>query len=71
MRNSPSYQDALRALNRAAYAAASACKSEAEKTKLKQICFETDALVDALPSRLDLDFRGEPPVFPLVQGVRI
>jgi len=70
MRNAPSYQDALRALNRAAYAAASACKSEVEKNKLKQICFETDALVDALPSRLDADFRGEPPALDRVAQFR-
>ncbi|MBX5190164.1 hypothetical protein HJB86_14735 [Rhizobium sp. NZLR3b] len=67
MRNAPSYQDALRALNRAAYAAASACKNETEKNKLKQICFETDVLVDALPSRLD-DFHGEVPA--IAHGAR-
>jgi len=65
-----SYADALRALNQAAYAAARACQNEEEKRRLKQMCFETDALVDALPSRLDLDFRGEPPVF-RVEGARI
>lgn len=67
------YPEALRALNHAAYAAASACKSEPEKAKLKQICFETDALVDALPSRLEADFRGEVPALrsALVTGAQL
>ncbi len=69
MRNA-SYAEALRALNNLAYDAAKACPTEDGKRQLRQICFELDALVDALPSRLDLDFHGEPPVF-RVEGARI
>ncbi|MBX4889811.1 hypothetical protein [Rhizobium bangladeshense] len=58
MRNALSYRDAMRALNQAAYAAASACKNEADKNKLKQICFDTDALVDALPSLIVVKAEG-------------
>jgi hypothetical protein len=65
-----SYADLLRALNQAAYAAARACQNEDEKRQLKQMCFETDALVDALPGRMDLDFHGEAPVF-LIEGARL
>lgn len=66
------YPEALRALNSAAYAAARACHDEDEKRQLKQICFETDALVDALPSRI-ADFCGEVPALQsaLVHGARI
>jgi hypothetical protein len=55
-----SYAEALRALNQAAYAAARACQNEDEKRQLKRMCFETDALVDGLPSSAS-EFRGEVP----------
>lgn len=45
------YREALRALNQAAYAAARACQNEAEKRKLKKLCFEIDELVDSQPSQ--------------------
>ncbi len=66
------YAEALRALNSAAYAAARACQNEDEKRQLKQICFDTDALVEALPSRMS-DFRGEVPALQsaLVHGARL
>ncbi|WP_416066065.1 hypothetical protein ACK9YZ_06855 [Rhizobium sp. ZK1] len=67
-----SYPEALRALNQAAYAAARACQNEDEKRQLKRICFETDELVDALPSRM-ADFCGEVPALQsaLVEGARL
>lgn len=68
MRNALSFPDALRALNEAAYAAARSCPNEEIKRRLKQICFETDAIVDALPSRAPLDFCGEVPALQSALG---
>lgn len=66
------YAEALRALNQAAYAAARACQNEDERRQLKRICFETDVLVEALPSRI-ADFCGEVPALQsaLVAGARL
>ena len=65
-----SYPATLRALNNLAYDTAKACPTEEGKRQLRHICFELDALVEALPSRMDLDFHGETPVF-RVEGARI
>lgn len=62
------FEQSLRALNEAAYAAARSCPNEEMKRRLKQICFETDALVDALPSRAPLDFCGEVPALQSAVG---
>lgn len=66
------YPEAIRALNNLAYDAAKACPTEEEKRQLRQICFQLDALVDALPSRT-ADFRGEVPALQstLVHGARL
>lgn len=71
MRN-VSYAEALRALNNLAYDAAKSCPTEDGKRQLRQICFQLDALVEALPSRLS-DFRGEVPALQsaLVEGARL